>query len=297
MQFIILSVNTMGINKTKARHRAPVSVLAVTGGKGGVGKTSISVNLAIAMSARGHDVTLLDADLSLANIAVLLGLHPLRNLSHVVLGECSLKDIVVKGPGDINIVPAASGIKMMGNLTPGQHGALVHAFDELEEMTDTLIIDTSAGMSDSVLSFCSASHEVIVVVCDEPASLTDAYALIKVLNLEHGVTKFHILINMVDSNDEARKLFLRLVRVTGEYLDLVLDLMGVIPRDTHVIKAVKQQQPLLLAYPGCPAAIALKELAEVADKWPRKSVSNGKLEFFMERIVRTLPTNQTGVQM
>lgn len=276
------------------QYSSPVHVFAVTGGKGGVGKTSVSVNMAIAMSHLGNDVTLLDADLGLANIAVLLGLHPLRNLSHVIMGECSLKEILIQGPSGINIVPAASGIRMMGQLTPPQHAALVHAFDELADKTDTLIIDTSAGLSDCVLSFCSASQEVIVVVCNEPASLTDAYAMIKVLNQEYGKQRFRVLVNMVESQEEGQEVFYRLFKVTERFLDVVLDLMGIIPKDNYVVRAVQQQRPLLLTYPSSPAAMAFKELAKKADKWPRKAVANGKLEFFMERMVASLPANQYG---
>ena len=297
MPFLIPWVNSMLKGSGKRHASEPVQVFAVTGGKGGVGKTSISVNLSIALADRGRDVTLLDADLGLANIAVLLGLHPLRDLSHVVSGECSLHDIVVKGPNGINIVPASSGIKMMSQLTTAQHSALVSAFDALEDMTDTLIIDTSAGLSDSVLSFCSASQEIIIVVCNEPASITDAYALIKILNKDHGIDRFRVVVNMAESAEEARQLFLRLVRVTGKYLDVVLDFTGKIPRDKYLLKSVQQQRPLMLAYPGAPSAIALKELAQIADKWPRKCAANGKLEFFIGSMVRALPVNQYGVHI
>ena len=296
MLYLIRSVVPMDISSNSRinQHTSPARVIAVTGGKGGVGKTSVSVNLAIAMSGLGHDVTLLDADLGLANIAVLLGLHPLRNLSHVINGDCNLKDILIEGPKGINIVPAASGVRMMGQLTPTQHAALVHAFDELADNTDVLLIDTSAGLSESVLSFCSASQEVIIVVCNEPASLTDAYAMIKILNQEYGVARFRVLANMADRPDEGRELFIRLAKVTEKFLDVVLDFMGTIPRDNYLIKAVQRQQPLLLTYPSSPAAIAFKKLALVVDKWPRKSVANGKLEFFMERMMRAQPVNQYG---
>jgi len=286
----------MAVTRAADVRRGPVQVIAITGGKGGVGKTSIAVNLALALAARDQAVTLLDADLGLANIAVLLGLLPLRNLSHVVLGECGLRDIVIQGPGRINIIPASSGVSMMNRLQPAQHAALVHAFDALADITDTLIIDTSAGMSDSVLSFCAASHEVIVVICNEPASLTDAYAMIKVLHRDYCVSRFRILVNMTDNPQEARQLYLRLVKVAGRYLDVVLDFMGQIPRDTHVIRAVQRQQALLLAYPSAPAALALKKLAAVADKWPRKSTANGRLEFFVERMVRIPAIARTEAQ-
>lgn len=284
----------MNIDQVTTNNKPPARVFAVTGAKGGIGKTSVSVNMAIALSDMGRDVTLFDADLGLANVAILLGLHPLRNLSHVILGECSIKDILLKGPNDINIIPAASGVKMMSQLTSMQHSALVHAFDELADTTDILIIDTSAGLTDNVVSFCSAAHEVIVVVCNEPASLTDAYALIKILHQDHGVTRFRVLANMVETKEEGKDLFLKLVRVTGKFLDVVLDLVGVIPRDRNVMKSLQQQRPLLLGYPSSPAAIALKDLAKVADKWPRRLVANGKQEFFVGQVVRSQPTKQYG---
>lgn len=284
----------MSIKKQAPNQLNAARVIAIASGKGGVGKTNISVNLAMAMSELNYRVTLMDADLGLANVDVLLGLHPLRNLSHVIKGECGLEDILVNGPGDIHIIPAASGIKMMNDLSLTQHAALVHAFDELVDMTDFLVIDTCAGLADSVMSFCSAAQEVIVVVCNEPASIADAYALIKVLNREHEVTRFHVLVNMVQDAGEGRQLFSRLVKVTEQFLDVVLDFMGVIPRDQHVIKALQRQRPLLSSYPSSPAALAFKELAKVADKWPKTSQANGRLEFFMDSMVRSESANVYG---
>ena len=163
-----------------------VRVMAVTSGKGGVGKTNVSVNLAAAMINNGKDVMLLDADLGLANIDVLLGLNPTYNLAHVLNGSRSLEEVIVKGPGGLKIIPAASGIKNMANLSPAEHAGLIKAFSELSDRLDVLVVDTAAGISDSVISFTRACQEVIVVVCDEPASITDAYALIKVLSRDYG---------------------------------------------------------------------------------------------------------------
>ena len=279
----------------EAEKQKAVRVIAIASGKGGVGKTNIAINLSMAMANLGREVTLFDADLGLANVDVLLGLHPLRNLSHVIKQECDLKDILIKGPHDIKIIPAASGIKMMSQLSDMQHAALIHAFDELVAQTDVLIIDTSAGLFNSVLSFCAAAQEVIVVVCNEPASIADAYALIKVLHHDHQVSRFRILVNMVDEREEGRKLFKRLVQVCDQYLDVVLDLMGIIPRDSSLVKAVQRQRPLLQAFPSSPAAIEFKKMAKLADKWPRATRANGKMEFFLERVIGSHAAEQARV--
>ena len=273
-----------------------VRVIAIASGKGGVGKTNISINLAMAMADMGKEVILFDADLGLANVDVLLGLHPLRNLSHVIKQECALEDILIKGPNDIRIIPAASGVKMMAQLTDRQHAALVHAFDELVEKTDVLIIDTSAGLFNSVLSFCAASQEVIIVVCNEPASIADAYALIKVLHQSHQVNRFRVLVNMSDDRGQARLLFRRLVQVCEKYLDVVLDLMGIIPRDPNLVKAIQKQRALLHTYPSSPAAIEFRKIAQAANKWPEAKRASGKLEFFFERLIDTQAAARVGVQ-
>ncbi|NND60328.1 MAG: AAA family ATPase, partial [Gammaproteobacteria bacterium] len=159
----------------------PVNVIAVTGGKGGVGKTCTSVNLAVALAQEKQRVLLLDADLGLANVDVMLGVHPRYNLSHVLNSSCALEDIIVDGPAGIKIVPAASGRRRMADLAAAEHAGLISAFGELAISFDTLIVDTAAGIANSVISFSQASQNVVVVVCDEPASITDAYALMKIL--------------------------------------------------------------------------------------------------------------------
>src|SRR5271169_1914078 len=173
----------------------PVKVIAVTGGKGGVGKTTVSVNLAVSIAAQGRDVMLLDADLGLANVDVLLGLHTRFHLGHVIQGECSLEDAIVTGPHGLQIVPAASGIKRMAALSPAEHAGIIRAFSDLYHQVEVLVVDTAAGLHDSVMTFSTAAHHVVVVVCDEPASITDAYALIKVLSHEDGVQRFQVLAN------------------------------------------------------------------------------------------------------
>ena len=196
----------------------PVRVIAVTGGKGGVGKTNVSVNLGIGLAELGRRVLLLDADLGLANVDVMLGLHAEHNLSHVLNGERSLEEILVEGPRGMRVVPGASGLQHMSELSPTEHAGLIHAFSEVANSVDVLIIDTAAGISDLVVSFSRAAQEQIVVVCDEPASITDAYAIIKLLNREHGVSRFHILSNMVRSVQEGRGLYNKMCRDSNQSL-------------------------------------------------------------------------------
>ena len=265
----------------------PVRVIAITSGKGGVGKTNVSVNLAVALSEAGKQVMLLDADLSLANIDVLLGLRPEKNLSHVIDGERSLEEIIVTGPSGVMVVPASSGVKRLAELSVVENAGLIRAFSELNHDVDTLIVDTAAGINESVTSFSRAAQEVVVVVCDEPASITDAYALIKVLNSEYGIQRFRVLANQAHSAQEGRELFNKILRVTNRYLDVTLDFMGVIPYDDYLRKAVRKQRAVVKAYPRSRSSMAFKNLAQKTDKWPVPSAAGGHLEFFVERLIQS----------
>ncbi len=264
----------------------PVRVIAVTGGKGGVGKTNISVNLGVAWAELGRRVMLLDADLGLANIDVVLGLHAEHNLSHVMSGERTLEEIMVTGPKGMKVIPGASGMQHMAELSPAEHAGLIHAFSEVANDVDILLIDTAAGISDLVVSFSRAAQEQIVVVCDEPASITDAYAIIKLLNREHGVSRFRILANMVKTVQEGRDLYNKMCRVTDQYLDVMLTYMGSVPYDEQLRKAVKSQKPVVEAYPRARASQAFKNLARKADNWPVPTGVSGDLQFFVERLIQ-----------
>lgn len=265
----------------------PVRVLAVASGKGGVGKTNVSVNLGAAFAHLGRKVVVMDADLGLANVDVMLGLHPRYNLSHVISGERTLEEILVDAPGKIKVIPATSGLQYMAELSKAEHAGLIRAFSELNVDLDVLIVDTAAGISDSVISFAKAAQEVIIVVCDEPASITDAYALIKLLNLDHGIHRFRVLANMAHTPNEGRLLFAKLVKVTDHFLDeVVLDFMGTVPYDKYLLKAVRMQRPVVEAFPSAMSSRAFKEIAQRADKWPMPSAADGYLEFFVERLVQ-----------
>jgi flagellar biosynthesis protein FlhG len=270
----------------------PVRVITVASGKGGVGKTNVSVNLATAFAQRGRKAMIMDADLGLANVDVVLGLHPAYNLSHVIAGERSLEEVIVDAPGGIKVIPASSGLQRMAELAPAEHAGLIRAFSELSTELDVLIVDTAAGIADSVVSFSKAAQDVIVVVCDEPASITDAYALIKLLNRDHGVRRFHILANMAHTVQEGRELFQKMVKVTDRFLDeVVLDHLGSIPYDEHLRKAVKKQNAVVDVFPRCPAATAFRQVAEKIEGWPMPQARGSYLEFFVERLVQAGTTD------
>jgi flagellar biosynthesis protein FlhG len=273
----------------------PVRVMAVTSGKGGVGKTNVSVNLAVSMAQEGKEVLLLDADMGLANVDVMLGLHPPYNISHVIHGERSLEEVIVTGPNGLRVVPASSGLQHMAEMSAAQHAGVIRAFSELGHDLDALIIDTAAGISESVISYSRAAQEVIVVVCDEPASITDAYALIKLLNREYNLNRFRILANMVMSAQEGRGLFQKLTAVTDRYLDVAMDFMGAIPHDEYLRKAVQKQRAVVEAYPRSKAAMAFRKLAQKTDHWPLPSSAGGHLEFFVERLI--MASQQVGSEL
>jgi flagellar biosynthesis protein FlhG len=263
-----------------------VQVIAVTGGKGGVGKTSVSVNLATAMAASGKRVVLLDGDLGLANADVFLGLSPRYTLAHVLSGERTLDEVVIAAPQGFLVVPAASGAADMANMSETEHLGLVQAFSTLAARVDVLIVDTAAGIAHSVLQFSQASQHVVIVICDEPASLTDAYALVKVLSRNHGVSRFRVLANQVRLQGAGAELFRRFELVTARFLDVVLEFAGEIPEDEYLRRSVREQRPVFDAYPSSPAARAFKKLAARADTWPVPPGPRGNIEFFVERLVR-----------
>ena len=226
-------------------------------------------------------------DLGLANVDVLLGVQAKYTLADVLSGEHTLQDILVQGPGGMKIVPASSGVQQMASLNAQQHAALIHAFSDLSEQLDVLVVDTAAGISETVVSFVRASQEVLVVVCDEPSSITDAYALIKLLNKEYGMLRFNVVANMTRSMQEGRNQFNKLNLVCERFLDVALQFAGDIPFDENVHKAVQKQKALLEFAPRCKASQAIRSLAQKVDEWPLPRTPRGHLEFFVERLLQS----------
>lgn len=266
-------------------QQKPIRVMAVSSGKGGVGKSNIVINLALAFDRLGLRVLIMDADLGLANIDVLLGLTPKYNLSHVLEGKKRLEEVLIQGPGNVKIMPSSSGVQELTRLTDEQKLLFLELLDGLETDIDILLIDTSAGISDVVLYFNLAAHEKIIVVTPEPTSLTDAYALIKVLYSKYGERYFRVLVNQTSSEPAGKSIFAKISKVADHFLDgLSLDYLGTIPNDHAVTKAVLRQKALLEAFPDSPAAQAFMTLAENIKK-AAPSVNQGTIQFFWKRLL------------
>ena len=261
--------------------------IAIASGKGGVGKTNLSVNIAVALAKMRESVMLMDADLGLANVDVLLGKRPKQNLSHVISGECALTDIICDGPHGLRWIPASSGVTQIASLSALESTNLVSAFDEVEAQADTFIVDTGAGVHESVLTFCSAVKEVVVVICDEPTSITDAYALIKVLNQGHGVDAFHVIVNMVDSLEQGQRVFDMFSRVVNRFLPVHLNYLGAVYNDNYLKKAVNLRRPVVEAYPVSKAALRIEAIAKTIAKLRPSRAPSGGVEFFVQRLIKS----------
>ncbi len=279
----------------RLQRQRPIKVIAVTGGKGGVGKSSICANLAVAMSMMGRRVMLLDGDLGLANIDVMFGLRPKRTLADVIHNNVALENVIIPGPEGVAVIPGASGLSEMADLSPVHHVGIVNAFSSLTADVDTLLVDTAAGISDGVLRFSEAAQEVLVVVCDESTSITDAYATMKLLSTERGVSRFRIVTNMTRAGGDGSRLFEKLMRVTDRFLDVTLNHAGSVPYDDRVWRSVQMQVPFITAFPSSRAAMALKKLAATADTWNVPSVARGNIEFFVERLLRNRNVGEMAV--
>jgi flagellar biosynthesis protein FlhG len=224
--------------------------------------------------------------MGLANVDVLLGLQPKYNLSHVLSGERTLEEIIVTGPGGLRVVPASSGMQHMTELSPAEQAGLIRAFGSVGDDLDVMIVDTAAGIASGVVNFARACQDIILVVCDEPTSLTDAYAFIKLLNRDHQIYRFQILTNMVRDERQGRLLYEKLCRVTDHYLDVTLNFLGAIPQDENLRKAVQKQTPVSLLFPQSKAAEAFRNLARKVDGMPFSDKVSGRLEFFVERLIQ-----------
>ena len=261
-------------------------VICVTSGKGGVGKTNIVTNLAYSLAKQGKKVLVLDADLNLANVDVLLGLTPRYNLHHVLLGEKSLTDILVAGPGGFKLLPASSGIMELATLTESQKLYFMGEMETVGDKIDIMLVDTGAGINDNVIYFNLASQERIIVLTPEPTSLTDAYALIKVLSGRHDVKRFRILVNNADSEKDALSVFRKLSDVADRFLSSIsLDLVGFIPFDRHLPKAVRRQKLVSELFPNAESSRMFNTLsAQLIAEKPNQH-SDGNIKFFWQGLL------------
>ncbi len=275
--------STLRVGQKQSRSAA--RVIAITSGKGGVGKTNIVANLGYAFSRLGKKVLILDADIGLGNLDVLLGMAPKYNLSHVIMGEKRLNEIIMTGPGDIQILPASSGIQELTRLSHDQKIKLLTEIDELIDSVDILFIDTAAGISSNVMDFSVTAHEIIVVVSPEPTSITDAYALMKVLSLKYSEKCCYLLTNQVVNAQEGREVFRQLNLVTNKFLDINVDHLGSVVFDEKITKCIKNQKIVCELYPETQASRCYSELAKrIANRKPKK-MPKGNTNLFWHHLV------------
>ncbi len=245
--------------RAKPRH---ARVLAVTSGKGGVGKTNVSVNLAIAIAQRGKKVVLVDLDLGLANADILLDLNSRYNLSQVLTGRKTIEEVALPAMGGIRVVPGASGVERLANLSDVERETLLSSFEALHRDADYILFDTGAGISKNTTAFLAAADEVIVVTVPEPTAVVDAYAVIKMLSRESDRGDLHILINQCSGREEAEKFANGIAATANKLLNAYVEKLGYVVTDPRVGQAVRQRRPFLLAYPGSPASACLRSVAE-----------------------------------
>ena len=263
-----------------------VRVVAITSGKGGVGKTNVTANLAVALAHLGRRVMVLDADLGLGNLDVLLGLTPSFSLADVLSGQRRLREVLVPGPGGITVLPAGSGFQNLTALSDHQIRELQSEMDELQEQTDILLIDTGAGIGRNVTSFATMAQDIIVVAAPEPTSLTDAYALMKVLSTQYGERRFRLLVSMTRTPTDGQDVYRKLSLVAERFLHISINFLGSIPFDPRLAEAVCQQRPLVELYPQSKAAQAFLGLAHDLAEWPLPESPKGGLQFFWQSLLR-----------
>ena len=267
-------------------HGRPCTrVITVTSGKGGVGKTNVVANLAVGLARVGKRVLVLDADLGLGNIDVLLGLVPRYTLEDVLCGSRRLSDIILQGPAEIQVLPAGSGLPHLTVLTDSQQLILQTELEHIADTVEVLLIDTGAGVSPNVTYFASAAQEIIVVISPEPTSLTDAYALMKVLCRQHRERRFKVLVNMVKNQREATQTFRKLDVAAERFLNVRLECLGFIPLDDYLPMAVIEQKAVTERYPSSPASRAFLQLAKKIAEWPDPQLPKSTVQFLWQQLV------------
>ncbi|CAM8628524.1 flhG Antiactivator of flagellar biosynthesis FleN, an ATPase [Oxalobacteraceae bacterium] len=261
-------------------------VIGIASGKGGVGKTTLSTNLAVALTMMNKKVMLLDGDLGLANAQIALGCKTQYNLSHVIAGEKTLKEIIVTSRQGVLLVPGASGVHEMAAISPAITAGIVQAFSELDDDIDYLILDAAAGIAPSVLAFMEACQRRFIVVKDEPSSIADAYGIIKVMTRDLELDEIYLIPNMVESQAAGAQLYRRVNEVCDRFLGKTLQYLTSIESDEMILAALKKYQSVMEFAPGSAGARDYRRLADAITHLPTISHASGGLQFFMERLVR-----------
>jgi len=271
--------------KAKATTPAPSTprVVSVTSGKGGVGKTSLTANIAVSLARCGQRVLVIDADLGLANIDVMCGLTPRYNLNHYFRGQQSLESIMINGPAGTSILPAGSGIQQLTHLNSAQKLRFLEDLDALHERFDMVLIDTEAGISENVTYFNVAAQDIMVITTPEPTAITDAYALMKLLSTRFHQKHFHLVVNQTHGDDEGLEVYQKLTIVSNRYLDISINYLGCIPQNQRMQEAVRRQKPIVELYPGLRISSAFAGLARTLIEAPRDRDPKGTMQFFWKQ--------------
>lgn len=259
--------------------------ISITSGKGGVGKTNVVANLSIASALRGRRVLIIDCDLGLSNIDVLMGLNPPYNLMHALNGEMKLSDVLVTGPAGVRILPAPFGMQDITALTREQKLNLLTILEHMDEEFDLILLDTGAGISSNVMFFNMVANHIVVIMTPDPTSMTDAYALIKVMNTQYDEQHFHLLVNNVRSDADGLAFYRKLTGVTHNFLNVSVDYVGCLPHDPMVNKATLMCRPLVDAFPSSPTAMRFRHLAERIEKFPAASIPKTSLQIWLNKLL------------
>ncbi|MDR2337555.1 MAG: MinD/ParA family protein [Deltaproteobacteria bacterium] len=263
----------------------PAKVITITSGKGGVGKTHTAVNLGLALTQHMHKVLILDADLGLANVNILLGFKPKANISDMLKGKASIQDIIISLPSGIDIIPAASGVADIVNLSSQDRLLILTAVQELCYQYNYMIVDTAAGIGDSVIYFNLAAEENIIIVTPEATSIADAYALIKVLHQTSGINEVSILVNKNPENSDGRKTYAKLAQIADRFLNVRLKYLGAITEDSAVSESLKRQMPYTELFPSSKASLDIQKIAKKINENTQIKPPHGGMQFFFNELI------------
>lgn len=261
-----------------------MKVLAVTGGKGGVGKTTVSVNMAIALAKMGKKVLIFDADLGLANVDVMLGLKPKKTIYDLVRNNANINDVCIKGPAGIQIIPSASGIQELVDLDKDKSIEIIRSFSALNGDFDYMIVDLAAGISKQVIDFTHASQHILLVVCNEPSSIIDSYAVVKILHQSCAREKFGVIVNKVKSLNESHQVYLNFQHTVNKFMNVNIEYVGYLPNDDYIKIAALENVSVVDKYQYSPSSLAFMDLAKGVVTWSKEAESIGGIQFFFEKI-------------
>lgn len=268
------------------KNKKPMRIISITGGKGGIGKTTISVNLAVAFAKMKKKVLLFDADLGLANVDVILGLQPKKTIYDVLSGKSQLADICMLGPHGVKIIPSSTGIQKMAQLSPEEYVALIQSFSTLTDDIDVMIVDLASGISDQVIDFTHASQDILVVICNDPSSLMDSYAVIKILHQKYARSRFGIIVNKVKNQYEGYDVFTKFQKATEKFINVNMNYIGHIPQDDFINIAACERVSVVDKYPQTKAALAINTISQGIDHWHEDDCAlEGGIHFFFDRLI------------